>query len=75
MMMTMMKIVMDNGVGDWNDDGYVDDNETLTTLTLLMVIIMMMMIFSKQLKALTLRSKLAFICVLCFGVVFCHCIF
>ena len=53
MMMTMMKMVMDNGVGDGNDDAYVDDYETLTTLTLLMVIMMMMMIFSKQLKALT----------------------
>ena len=51
-MMTMMKMVMDNGVGDGNDDAFVDDYETLTTLTLLMVIMMMMMI-SKQLKALT----------------------
>ena len=73
MMMTMMKMGLDNGAGDGNDDAYVDDYETLTTLTLVMVI--MMMIFSKLLKALTLRSKLAFICVLCFGVVFCHCIF
>ena len=47
----MMKMVMDNGVGDGNDDAYVDDYETLTTRTLVMVI--MMMIFSKQLKALT----------------------
>ena len=52
MMMTMMKIGLDNGVGDDNDDAYFDDYETLTTLTLLMVIMMMMMI-SKQLKALT----------------------
>ena len=51
MMMTMMKMGLDKGVGDGNDD--VDDYETLTTLTLLMVIMMMMMIFSKQLKALT----------------------
>ena len=53
MMMTMMKMGLDNGVGDGNDDAYVDDYETLTTLTLLMGIMMMMMIFSKQLKALT----------------------
>ena len=54
MMMTMMKMGLDKGVGDGNDDAYVDDYETLTTVTLLMVIIMMMMmIFSKQLKALT----------------------
>ena len=64
MMMTMMKMVMDNGVGDGNDDAYVDDYETLTTLTLLMVIMMMMMIFSKQLKALTLLCFMLWRCIL-----------
>ena len=47
MMMTMMKMGIDKGVGDGNDDAYVDDYETL------LMVIMMMMIFSKQLKALT----------------------
>ena len=37
MMMTMMKMGLDKGVGDGNDDAYVDDYETLTTLTLLMM--------------------------------------
>ena len=37
MMMALMKMGLDNGVGDGNDDAYVDDYETLTTLTLLMM--------------------------------------
>ena len=45
MMMTMMKMWVDKGVGDGNDDAYVDNYKMLTTLKLLMVIVMMMMIF------------------------------